>query len=520
MSERGTPEPVARFDDAASVAEDAPRAFLTRANLATGAFCLSLAILTGLAFASFTYDDGYITYRYADNLSLGRGLVFNPGEKVLGTTAPMFAVLLAGLTAITRSLSMTVAAWGTVLSLLSLGAAIVSLHSFRRESGPLPRATQTIVLAVMVFAARWNIEMLGCENMAVLGLVSAAFAFAFARRGELIPGLLAGLAASLRFDAGLAAAALGILLWVDRRKLPWRYGLAGLLPITASLVWLHSTFGTFLPNTLQGKRSELALVTAGYLRSEYGWLVRSFDARSAPLIVALAAAGLVATGRLRGRPRRFAIAFGGWLIAHELLYRVVGVPFAPWYHIAAVNALLALAVTGAFAIGEVAARSLRLRGGNAAALTAAAVGAVLVALPLASSAAFIRDTVGRPPDPRIRVYRDVAMEIAVRSKPESSVAAVEIGALAYFSDRRVLDLVGLVDPEVLRARNDGTLARLVYDRQPEFIVDNPGFHATFLAPLIEGGELERRYREIAVFRRPEYPHAVRLLERVAPAGHP
>jgi hypothetical protein len=519
MHERKTPEPGARFDDAASVSNDAGREGSRRRDLAIGAFCVVLAILTGLAFAPFTYDDGYITYRYADNLSLGRGLVFNPGENVLGTTAPMFAVLLAGLTALTRSLSMTVAAWGTVVSLLSLAAAVVSLQTFRREGGPLPGAAQSVVLAVMVFAARWNIEMIGCENMAVLGLVSAAFAFAFARRGEVVPGVLAGLAASLRFDAGLAAAALGILLWVERRKLPWRYGLAGLLPIAGSLAWLHSTFGTFLPNTLQGKRSELALVTAGYLRSEFGWLVRSFDARSAPLIVALALAGLVATCRLRGRPLRFAIAFGGWLSAHELLYRVVGVPFAPWYHIAAINALLALAVAGAFAIGEVAASALRPRGGRGAALTAAAAGVLLVALPLASSAAFIREHLRRPPDPRIRVYRDVALEIAARAKPESSVAAVEIGALAYFSDCRVLDLVGLVDPEVLRARGDGTLARLVWDRKPDFIVDNPGFHASFLAPLVEGGELERRYREVAVFRRPEYPHAVRLLERVAPAGH-
>src|SRR5512147_2730340 len=98
MHERKTPEPGARFDDAASVSNDAEREGSRRRDLAIGAFCVVLAILTGLAFAPFTYDDGYITYRYADNLSLGRGLVFNPGENVLGTTAPMFAVLLAGLT--------------------------------------------------------------------------------------------------------------------------------------------------------------------------------------------------------------------------------------------------------------------------------------------------------------------------------------------------------------------------------------------------------------------------------------
>jgi hypothetical protein len=40
-------------------------------------------------------DDAYITFRYAENLVRGHGLVFNPGERVLGTTAPLWAGLLA-----------------------------------------------------------------------------------------------------------------------------------------------------------------------------------------------------------------------------------------------------------------------------------------------------------------------------------------------------------------------------------------------------------------------------------------
>src|SRR3989337_1683613 len=44
-----------------------------------------------------TIDDAYITFRYAQNLIAGEGLVYNPGEAVLGTTTPVYAVLLAGL---------------------------------------------------------------------------------------------------------------------------------------------------------------------------------------------------------------------------------------------------------------------------------------------------------------------------------------------------------------------------------------------------------------------------------------
>src|ERR1043165_4126390 len=40
-------------------------------------------------------DDAYITFRYARNLAQGLGLVYNPGEWVLGTTTPLWAAILA-----------------------------------------------------------------------------------------------------------------------------------------------------------------------------------------------------------------------------------------------------------------------------------------------------------------------------------------------------------------------------------------------------------------------------------------
>jgi hypothetical protein len=40
-------------------------------------------------------DDAYITFRYSQNLLSGNGLVYNPGEAVLGTTTPLYALLLS-----------------------------------------------------------------------------------------------------------------------------------------------------------------------------------------------------------------------------------------------------------------------------------------------------------------------------------------------------------------------------------------------------------------------------------------
>jgi hypothetical protein len=66
---------------------------------------LPLAIFV-IAFAariipgSRTIDDSYITFRYARNILAGNGFVYNPGEHVLGTTTPLYTLLLAGIGAI------------------------------------------------------------------------------------------------------------------------------------------------------------------------------------------------------------------------------------------------------------------------------------------------------------------------------------------------------------------------------------------------------------------------------------
>lgn len=475
---------------------------------------LVLAGGVGLGFAPASYDDGYITYRYADNLARGRGFVFNPGEPVLGTSAPGYGLLLAGLERAVGPGRVGVDGWGAAIFLVALASLPLSLAgALRRLQADRPELVAW-GFALLAIPARWNAELMGCETLPILALVAAAFVAALDGR-ELAAGAFAGVATALRFDAALAVAALAGALWVDRRRLPWRFAFTASLPPACCALWLFAAFGSILPNTLAGKRSELALFTTGYGRAELDWLVRSFGSLGALAIAGLALAGGRALLQPSGRARRFALAVAGWLLAHELLYRVVGVPFAPWYHIASFNALLALAAAGAAPLlprlREWAAPQTRRR-----LLGRAALVVLLAGTALAGTARFYLDTWGRPPDPRIRLYRDVADDLRGRSAPEARVAAVEVGALAFFGDRPVVDLVGLVDPQVLAARHEGRLAALLAAHPPDYVVDNPNFHPTFLAPLVASGELARNYVAVATFTRPEFAFPVRLLARRNP----
>ena len=51
-------------------------------------------------YTNICLEDALITYRYSENLALGRGFVFNAGERILGTTTPLFTMILGLLGAI------------------------------------------------------------------------------------------------------------------------------------------------------------------------------------------------------------------------------------------------------------------------------------------------------------------------------------------------------------------------------------------------------------------------------------
>ena len=62
------------------------------------AYAAALALrITLFSKTGYTADDALIIFRYAENLAAGNGFVYNPGEHVLGTTTPLYTLLLAAL---------------------------------------------------------------------------------------------------------------------------------------------------------------------------------------------------------------------------------------------------------------------------------------------------------------------------------------------------------------------------------------------------------------------------------------
>ena len=227
---------------------------------------LLLAALGAAAWAfvlRWTCDDAYISFRYAQHLVEGHGLVFNldPSEApVEGYTNFSWTLLLA--------LGMQLGCTGDAIEPFSqaLGIAmhagtvlLLGFAAFRLGGG---RAV--VPIAALGYAAHHHAASLapaGLETaMFVLLGVAMAYATMVVRtlRGGLVLGLLAVLAAMTRPDGALFVMASGGLLFLDALRGRGKGPLIGcsiplLLLFVPYLLWRHSYYGYWVPNTFYAK---------------------------------------------------------------------------------------------------------------------------------------------------------------------------------------------------------------------------------------------------------------------------
>jgi hypothetical protein len=398
----------------------------------------ALAAVLAARVAGKAVDDFFITYRYAWNLAHGHGFVFNPGERVFGLTDPGLGLLLGSFHAVIR---LPIPVLGTVTTAASLaGIALVLL----REGIERERRIEALAAGTLLVGSTWMWVNQGAGVFPSLFLLLLAARIGSRRPG--LAGLLAGAAVWMRPDALLGAVLLGLLLAAEQRRIPWRYAMVSLAVVGsgAGAAWLW--FGTALPNTL-GAKAAMAAAAPG---TTWAGPVRFWERALVFLprhwgpwwaaIAALGIAGLVPLFAGSGRAGRLLVLFG---IALAVAYPLLGVPFFLWYTVPTAAAVLCGVPALALGLGRLPAlRSRRLLRG---AVAAAALLPLLVSLAPATWSWFRSFGWQR----HLQTYQKAGHWIRERSAPEEAIAYVEIGVLAYASERPVYDLLGLVTPEAV-----------------------------------------------------------------------
>jgi arabinofuranosyltransferase len=216
-----------------------------------------------VAATHFLCDDAFIAFRYARNLVDGRGLVFNPGERVEGYTDFLWVLELAGLWRL--GVRPEVAAPALSLALTTATLALVAALARRAVAPPRQLAATWIAVGLVACSpsfAVWSTS--GLETRQFTFCVVAG-AWLLARQPA---SAVHAFAASLAFGAAELTRPEGLLLfgvavaWLlarerARHRLQLAHVLAFALPgaaiVAAHYLWRHDYYGEWLPNAYYAK---------------------------------------------------------------------------------------------------------------------------------------------------------------------------------------------------------------------------------------------------------------------------
>lgn len=258
----------------------------------------SFCAIDGQRYFAFA-DDGLIALRYGWNLARGKGLVWNPGERIEGISNTLWALQAGGL-----SLFLGKRFVPPVMQLSAICWLLVTAWCFRGIAHTLRAAGQDRFWSVtggsLAFLLPlsyspliiWSLR--GMETSLQAALVAGALLmFLRARRRPAFRGsILLGLSCVTRPDCIVPAGAIfgARLLGVVMKKHNWRHLLLELAPFISILATLAAFrflyFGSFTPNTYVLKIGGMSL-SERILLNGLGY-IKPFLSMSLPLVIAVA----------------------------------------------------------------------------------------------------------------------------------------------------------------------------------------------------------------------------------------
>ncbi len=455
----------------------------------------SVILLFAWLFLPFAgpVDDAYITMTYSKNIADGKGIVFNEGENVEGCTAFGQMVILALFSGLGIERLDIVAVF---LDILAWAALLTLCYVFYRKQtrdieGYRPDSFDALFglyLIVSPMSMIWATSAMETPIVALLWM-GAFMAHLSERENESWP-LLSSLAtvgaALMRPDGILIAVPLGLSwLWPFRKKSAFRgisYGVMVCALFGGYWLWRWNHFGYFWPNTFAAKVGSPSIyLSAGGLY----YLIRAGISLAFPVAFIYL---MIRAKRevLAKMPRWFWVAVG--IVAVSSAYVVIiGGDFFPYFRF-----LVPALIPGALAAWKLFRIKIEERKASKNEIEAGpkikpakvflllflwcSWSAFSLALQFVKANMLVEWT---------HNWSYVGRELKRLTPSDAYIATLPIGAIGYYSDRKILDIVGLTNLAIGRkAIHTGKRivghekhdTKYVLDEKPDLILTWPDLY--------------------------------------------
>jgi hypothetical protein len=439
----------------------------------------------------FPLDDGWIHQTYARSLAKGQGWSYFPGQPSAGATAPMWVLLLVP----GYWLGASPLCWVLFLGLLLVwGCALLGFFIWPNLS---TQGGWWRVGAGALLILEWHLlwaALSGMETLliAVLSLTVFAWLLKLSREPEaanllwrwLALGALVGFGIWVRPEAVTLLGPIGfVAIFTPTEDYKERAARGGAVLLGAALLFgpylafNHWLAGTWWPNTFFAKQAEYAI-----LRQKP--LLTRLLTQPIPLLAgagALLLPGFLYFGWLSLKERRWTeIAGVLWVLGYLGLFAVrLPVTYQHGRYVIPVVPVLALwGLAGYVAFAN--------RAGGRVRWMISQVWGIVMAILLLSfwwlgGQSYLDD---------VAIINGemvaVANWLTKNTRPDEVIAAHDIGAIGYFSQRQIIDLAGLISPDVIPfIRDEGKISYYLEAKCPDYLVTFPSWYPQ----LVSGREL-------------------------------
>ena len=418
---------------------------------------------------SYTMDDAFITYRYARNIAGGEGFVYNSGERVQGTSTPLFTLLLAGCAGVVGSdhipaASRTIA---FIADVFSLGI----LWGLLSAAGGPARFVTCILFAMYPKIVLVSIS--GMETPLVVFLMLLSYLLLFEGKRTGLAFLVFGLLLLCRIDGIVwILACLWRAGWERMKGARWSAVGSASIPI-AWLIFSQLYFGSWVPHSLVAKSVSYAhefpwfdpvRVLVGYFPFE-GLKGQSFVVQSIAVCALLVPViiELIHLIRMKSTLAVFPIFFLAYNLAFSLGRTIV----VDWYYF---PGYIAYFVCVGSLIDSVLENARKKSGAMYVSLGTSLVVLLMVLLGFGASR-WSRSLTS------LYVHQNMALGTWLKTHANRSaqVLVEPIGYIGWISEAYVHDYIGLTSSSVIAVRrrhpgSDAWFLEYVQERRPDYIV--------------------------------------------------
>jgi len=419
----------------------------------------------------FPLDDAWIHQTYARSLANGLGWVYGQGQPSGGSTSPMWTMILSG----GYRLGIPYLAWTFGVEWILLASVgLAAEFGLRKNSG----YAQVFPFFGIGLVFEWHLVWASASGMEIVLAAIITLAILFMPKDKngawIITGGLLGAAVWVRPDLVTIAAPVGMVWLLSGGSRRTKILRAGLFLVGFTLVavpyflWMHNLTGSFWPNTLYAKQTEYAILINSPLFLRFINELKQTNLGAGLVLLP----GFLSAFLFSLRDRKWNIVMAGiWWLGFALLY-AVQLPVTYQYGRYMMPAMPVYFLIGCWGWIELF-RRLKdkqrrlLRFGFSLLIAPVLAGFYFIgARSYANDVAVIQTNMVEP-----------AIWLSENTAEDDLIAVHDIGAVGYFSGRRIVDLAGLVTPELIPIiRDEDQLSEYLDNAGVDYLMTFPNWY--------------------------------------------